>query len=277
MDEKTIPLEKYNLESKIHSVKKNKTWGENLHYRALFEQTSKCVFIIGLDFCYLAANHQALSLLGYKEHELVGMPASQVISQHDFLGHESLFVVDESHLYERILKRKDGSTFPVEVSTSIVYDDNDEPAYIQSIAHDISERKEAEWALKRHTQILSVIADATARLLRSSSIEIKIPEVLESLGLAMHVFCCAIFEINTFSEDPFVQVRHIWQSSEETSFDLSSAVRTFIPELLNMSTGYFSSDESDDKRSSPADLRSTTAPHAFGEDPADARNRTSSF
>src|SRR5215212_10603369 len=155
MDERTIPLKEYWAGKEATGKSQMKQWGEDLHYRALFEQTSECVFIIGLDFCYLAANHQALSLLGYKEHELVGMPASQVISQHDFLGHESLFVVDESHLYERILKRKDGSTFPVEVSTSIVYDDNDAPAYIQSIAHDISERKEAEWALKRHAQILS--------------------------------------------------------------------------------------------------------------------------
>ena len=251
MDEKTGPLQKSEIEPGIDSGRPGKTWGEDLHYRALFEQTSECVFIIGLDFRYLTANQQALSLLGYEEYELVGMPASRVMSQDDALGHESLFIDDESHLYERILKRKDGSTFPVEVSTSVVYNDNNEPAYIQSIAHDISERKNAEWVLKRHTQILSVIGDATARLLRSSSIEIKIPEVLESLGLAMDVFCCAIFEINTFSEHPFVQVRHIWQRADETAFDISSAIGASIPELLNMSTGYFSACGSEDKRSAP--------------------------
>jgi PAS domain S-box-containing protein len=241
MDEKTIPLEKYALKKRMRQVKAGKSWGEDLHYRALFEQTSECVFIIGLDFRYLAANRQALSLLGYEEHELIGMPVSDVMSQNDILGHESLFIDDESNLYERILKRKDGSTLPVEVSTSVVYDETGEPAYIQSIARDISDRKAAEWVLKRQTQILSVISDATARLLRSSSIEIKIPEVLESLGLAMDVFCCAIFEINTFSENPFVQVRYQWEAWNEDAFDISSVIGSFIPDLLNLSHGYFSS------------------------------------
>src|SRR5688572_18949928 len=235
MDEKTIPLQKYVIDSRNQLGKPNKRWGEDLHYRSLFEQTSECVFIIGLDFCYLAANQQALSLLGYEERELIGMPVREVMSQNDFLGHDSLFIDDESNLYERILKRKDGSTLPVEISTSIVYDENDQPAYIQSIARDISERKHAEWVLKRHTQILSVIGDATARLLRSSNIEIKIPEVLESLGLAMDVSSCAIFEINTFSEQPTVQVRYMWERSEGSLFDISSALESFIPDLLNLS------------------------------------------
>jgi PAS domain S-box-containing protein len=247
MDEKTIPLDQYFIESRLNTRKSNKKWGEDLHYRALFEQTSECVFIIGMDFRYLAANQQALRLLGYEERELVGMPVSDVMSQDDSLGHESV-IEDQSNLYERTLKRKDGSTLPVEVSTSVVYDEADRPAYIQSIARDISERKNAEWILKRHTQILSVIGDATARLLRASSIEIKIPEVLESLGQAMDVFCCAIFEINTFSVNPFVQVRYKWQKSEESAFDLSSAIGLFIPELLKTNQGYFSSCGSEESR-----------------------------
>ncbi|MGZ9166753.1 MAG: ATP-binding protein [Anaerolineales bacterium] len=212
-----------------------------MHYRTLFEQTSECVFIIGLDFRYLAANQQALDLLGYEEGELIGMPVQEVMSQDEALGHESLFIDDESNLYERILQRKDGSTLPVEVSTSVIYDGNSEPSYIQSIARDISERKNAEWALKRHTQILSAISDATARLLRSSNIETKIPEVLESLGLAMDVFCCAIFEINTFSGEAAVRVHHKWQRSDETYFDILSVIGSCVPELLNLSSEYFSS------------------------------------
>ena len=247
MDEKTIPLDKYLIQTKAYSRKPGKKWGEDLHYRALFEQTSECVFIIGMDFHYLAANRQALGLLGYEEHELVGLPVSEVMSQDDSLGRRSV-IEDQSSLYERILKRKDGSTLPVEVSTSVVYDENGQPSYIQSIARDISERKNAEWVLKRQTQILSVIGDATARLLRASSIEIKIPEVLQSLGLAMDVFCCAIFEIDTFSASPLVQVRYTWQRSEETTFDVSSEIKPYIRELLDTSNGYFSSCGSEENR-----------------------------
>jgi len=250
MDEKTIPLQEYAAGSKMHAVKPGRQWGEDLHYRALFEQTSECVFIIGLDLCYLAANRQALSLLGYEEEELVGIQVRKIMSQDDALGHESLFIDDEANLYERILKRKDGTTLPIEVSTSVVYDDSGEPAYIQSIARDISERKNAEWALKRNAQILSVIGDATARLLRASSIEIKIPEVLESLGVAMDVSCCAIFEINTFSETPLIQVSHKWEKSEGSRLNISSTIEVFISELLYLSSGYFSNCGSESRTAS---------------------------
>src|SRR4030095_842823 len=112
MDEKTIPLDKYFAESRILNRKPAKKWGEDLHYRALFEQTSECVFVIGMDFRYLAATQQALSVLGYQENELVGMPVSDVMSQEDALGHQS-FIEDQSSLYERTLKRKNGSAPPV--------------------------------------------------------------------------------------------------------------------------------------------------------------------
>jgi PAS domain S-box-containing protein len=177
MDENTIPLSKSSMDQILHLKSSHRVWGDDLHYRALFEQTGECVFIIGLDFRYLAANQQALSLLGYGEDELISMPVSDVMSQDDALGHQSL-IDERSNRFERILKRKDGSTLPVEISTSVVYNEMGEPAYVQSIARDITERKNAERALKRHTQILSVIADATVKLLRSSSIETRIPEVL---------------------------------------------------------------------------------------------------
>jgi len=228
------------MESRARSRKPAKKWGEDLHYRALFEQTSECVFIVGMDFRYLAANQQALRLLGYEESELVGMPVSEVMSQDDALGRQSV-IEDQVSLYERILKRKNGSTLPVEVSTSVVYDENGQPAYIQSIARDISDRKNAEWILKRHTQILSVIGDATARLLRASSIEIKIPEVLESLAVAMDVTCCAIFEINTFSAEPFIQIRYKHERSIESPLDIPAIIGPFISDLLNLSSGHSSS------------------------------------
>lgn len=245
MDEKTIPLQKISIKPEIQPGKLNRGWGETLHDRALFEQMWECVFIIGLDFRYIAANQQALSLLGYTEHELIGMTVSEVMSQDDSLGHGSV-LDDRFSLYERVLKRKDGSVLPVEISASVVINDDGEPAYIQSIARDISERKTAERVLRRHTQILSVISDATARLLRASNIEIKIPEVLESIGQAMDVSCCAIFEIDTYSAQPFVQVRYEWNKSSASALDVPSAVERYMPELLRTRAGYFSSPNTDE-------------------------------
>ncbi len=87
MDEKTIPLPRVNDHSIKQHEKPSQESDEVLYGRALFAQTGECVFIIGLDFRYIAANQQALSLLGYEEYELIGKPVSEVMSQDDSLGH----------------------------------------------------------------------------------------------------------------------------------------------------------------------------------------------
>lgn len=242
MDDRTVPLPGVSVKNEIKIKKPNQYWGADLHYRALFEQTGECVFIIGLDLCYIAANQQALGLLGYEEHELIGKPVSEIMSLDDELGQET-FVGNNSNLYERILNQKDGSKLPVEISTSIVYNEKNEPAYIQSIARDISERKNAEQILRRHTRILSAISDATARLLRTSNIEKMIPEVLESLGRAIDVSCCVIFEIDTFSTNPSNYVQYEWQKQASAAkFDISTLTGSAIPAILNITAnGIFSS------------------------------------
>lgn len=252
MDEKTIPLAGFAIDQELNDPSRRQ-WGDDLHYRALFEQTGECVFIIGLDFRYLAANQQALSLLGYTEDELIGMPVSDVMTQDESLGNESL-IEERSSLFERILKRKDGSLLPVEISTSVVYNKAGAPAYIQSIGHDISERKCAESVLKRQTQILSVIADATVRLLRTSSIDTRIPEVLEALGKVMGVRSCAIFEVNTFSATLQVNVCYRWEKHSRSDIDIAELIKPYIPELFDTSNGYFSYCKSSDRygSSSPA-------------------------
>ena len=210
MDEKTIPLALYDdLQAPAMNGKQEIQFGKGLNYRALFDQTSECVFIIGFDLRYISANLQALNLLGYEEYELVGTSVSNVMSLDEELTRASI-LGDGSNLSERILKRKDGTTVPVEISTTIVFNPRNEPSYIQSIARDISERKLAEQTLKRQATILSLISDATARLLNSSRIESGIPEVLGLLGRSMNLAGCAIFDVNKYASPPAVHVQYEW-------------------------------------------------------------------
>ena len=240
MHDKTIPLKQFFADPASLVNPPVHLESDDLHYRALFDQTGECVFIIGLDLCYRAANQQALNLLGYEEQELIGRPVIEIMSQDEQPG-TVMLNGDSPNLSERTLKRKDGETIPVEISASIVYDEKNEPAYIQSIARDISERKRAEQALKRQTRILSVISDATARLLQTSQIETKIPAVLESLGEATEVSCCAIFEINTFSSNPQVHIQYRWNKPGSTDFDVSLVLAPFLPIILDSPNDFFSS------------------------------------
>jgi PAS domain S-box-containing protein len=249
MAEKTIPLSKFEEMRNSQPKQPSREWGKDFHYRALFEQTGECVFIVGLDLKYVTANPQALNMLGYAEHELAGLPVSEVMSLDEGLGHGP---VDNKglNLSERILKRKDGSTLPVEISASVVYDEENKPVYIQSIARDVSDRKEYEETLNRYTRILSVISDATVRLLRSSNIETKIPEILESLGLAMGISGCAILEIETFSSAPVIKTRYWWRKQAASPFDIASVLTPHVPMILSASSDYSHNATSRDRKAS---------------------------
>ena len=234
MDEKIIPLGRLPVDIKAQIGGKNE-FGTALDYRALFEQTGECVFIIGLDFKFITANQQAVQLLGYQEHQLLGLPVEEIILLEDSQEREMLFE-KRLNLSEYTLKKKDGSMLPVELSISVVHNDLGMPAYIQMLARDISERKQIETSLKRHTRALSVIGEVTASLFRSSNIEIKIPEVLESLGYAVDVFCCALFDITASS----TKVQYQWTNFDTTNFNISSALEPFLDSIADNPERVFS-------------------------------------
>ena len=239
MVQKTILVRRVSSGQEDPGDKMHRNWDKSISYRALFEQTGECIFIISLDFHYITANQQALNLLGYMEEELVGKPVDEVLSQDESLNNK-IFANQNSQIQERVLKCKDGSRIPVEISTTIVFDDNNEPAYIQSIARDISLRKIQEQTLKRNAQILSIISEGTARLLQSSDIDTKIPSLLESLGRAMNIACCAIFTIDGFSEAPNFQVRYKWCSTICSDVDISPIIESNIPRLLESKESVYS-------------------------------------
>jgi len=232
MDDKTIPIKTLPAEIKAMLESRKKKWETDPFGRALFEQTGECIFIIGMDLRYLAANRQALNLLGYDEGEITGMNVSDVISSGE-LPDQHIILDDESNIYERVLKTKDGSLIPVEIGTSLVSDENGNPAYIQSIVRDISERKATEKFLKRNGRILSVISEATARLFRSPNIESRISEMLESLGYALDVFCCVVFEIENFSGYPQIKIQYDWVEQKAGHFDIAAAIQPFVQKMIS--------------------------------------------
>ncbi|MCJ7435828.1 MAG: ATP-binding protein [Anaerolineales bacterium] len=234
MGKKTIPPSKLPVDVEAQVAGLNKL-DAKLNYRALFEQTGERIFIIGLDFKFITANQQALQLLGYEEYQLMGLPVEKVILLEDSSERKMML---EKHLTlsEYTLKKKNGSMLPVELSISVVHNDLGIPAYIQILARDISERKQAERSLKRHMRALSVIGEATASLFRSSNIETKIPEVLESLGYAVDVFCCALFDVNASA----VKVQYQWTNYDETGFNIASALMPFLDSITDIPVRVFS-------------------------------------
>jgi PAS domain S-box-containing protein len=97
----------------------------------------------------LEVNDRALVLLGYTREELVGQPVRIVrdpATLGDFEARTAEQIEQSSAVFETRYCRKDGSTFPVEVSAHT--ETLDGRLYFHAVTRDITERKLAEGALR---------------------------------------------------------------------------------------------------------------------------------
>lgn len=121
-------------------------------YKALFEQTNDAVFIISLDLVHQAVNEQAARMLGYSVQEIVGQKVERFIAPEELPDSqrraEMLFSGEKLPVYERRFLHKDGSTRYGEISLALIKDEHGKPSHIQSIVHDVTERKRAEQVLQ---------------------------------------------------------------------------------------------------------------------------------
>lgn len=220
MDEKLLPAMQTQPETYMSVM------NGDLDYRALFEQTGDCVFILSLDFKPVALNPQARTLLGFNGNEALDNAVETLLNLDESV--RGLMSEKRVGLVEHTMRSKDGSLLPVELSFTLVHITDDKPAYIQLIARDITERKQNERILKRNMRAQSIIGEVTAVLFRSSNIEGRMPEVLESLGIAVGVFGCMIFEVKNST----LRVRHRWVDPAIAEFDAEAVIEPYIESLM---------------------------------------------
>jgi PAS domain S-box-containing protein len=154
-------------------------------FRTLFENANDAIFLINLDNLYTRANQKAAELLGYSMAELIGMPISAVVAPGEYTDSldikRALLEGRAVPMYERNMRRKDGSVFPAEVNVTLVRDKNGCPEYIQSIVRDIAERRQKDARLKIQLEHLQTLREID-RLITSG------PDMVKTLnGLLEHV------------------------------------------------------------------------------------------
>src|SRR5436190_2557684 len=122
-------------------------------YRRTFELAGSGVAHIGLDRKFIRVNRRLCEILGYPEHELIGMTGRDISHPGDLevinTERKRLYAgeIDHVHVEKRYL-RKDGSTVWVAFSMVLERDAEERPAYEIAIFDDITERKNAERALR---------------------------------------------------------------------------------------------------------------------------------
>ncbi|MGY5874842.1 MAG: PAS domain S-box protein [Candidatus Thorarchaeota archaeon] len=130
-----------------------------MKYKAILAQSNDGIFVLDFDSIHREVNKRGSEMLGYEPGELIGRPISDTVAESELLeSQENLDAVlrgDDLPIVERLMKRKDGSTFPVEINVVRVRDQKDRPLYILSIMRDITQRKEYEGAIRRSEKRLS--------------------------------------------------------------------------------------------------------------------------
>jgi len=122
-----------------------------LQWRMLIEQAGDAFFIHDHEGCILEVNQRACDTLGYSREELLKMTIDDIDIEAQKKKHKTVFWSrlnpSQYVTFEGIHKRKDGSTYPVEVTLGRV--DFGGKSLLLSITRDISKRKEVENELKR--------------------------------------------------------------------------------------------------------------------------------
>lgn len=121
-------------------------------YQLLSEQARDIVLFVRPEGQIIEANNAALKAYGYQREELLSLKIQDIRAPetHALLAEQMAQADKKGILFETIHRRKDGSTFPVEVSSQGTVDGNQR--VLLSIIREITERKQAEVALQKQTQ-----------------------------------------------------------------------------------------------------------------------------
>ncbi len=114
-------------------------------YKTLLETATDAFFLHDTDGRFLDVNQQACQDLGYTRDELLNMSVSDIETNVDPEKLNQLWrklKVTKNTQVEGVHRRKDGTTFPVELSIGLVQIDND--MLFSVLARDITIRKQSE-------------------------------------------------------------------------------------------------------------------------------------
>lgn len=133
-------------------------------FRALIEQAVDGIFIIDKEGNFVLANTCGCEMLGYKREELIGLNGRFTYVEGEQPIHAQRMkevLAGKTLQFERLIRRKDGSTFPADVSVKML--DN---GAVQLIFHDITMRRQQHERILRLQRIQAVLGSIGSAIMR---------------------------------------------------------------------------------------------------------------
>lgn len=115
-------------------------------FRSLIDQAADAVFVHDFDGRILDVNQQGCAALGYTRDELLSMSVTDIDPDAAPRGDSDKFWPNLPATFEAKHKRKDGTTFPVEIRLGAI--EYGTSKVVLAMARDVSDRKKAQEALR---------------------------------------------------------------------------------------------------------------------------------
>jgi PAS domain S-box-containing protein len=152
-------------------------------YRRLIQHAPSGIVIGNADAFYTDANPAMCAMFGYTREELIGLHASQVVSDADKMHLAPALKAIKAGMrypHDWTFRRKDGSLFPGSVTSTVMPDGN-----LIAIISDITEQKNAEAALRELNETLEQKVAERTRQLHTAMVRAEGADRLKSAFLAM--------------------------------------------------------------------------------------------
>ena len=150
--------EKINLANEISKIE-NKIKQKELQNQLILNSTVEGIHVIDLQGTVFVENDAAIKMLGWEAERLIGKPAHETLHHHhaDFSDYpkcdcpiyKTLSDGQPRHVTDEVFWRKDGSSFPVEYSTSALRDLDGNLYGTTVVFRDITARKANEEKIQR--------------------------------------------------------------------------------------------------------------------------------
>ncbi len=171
--------------------------GAEARYRDLFGQASDGILICDMDGVILEANPALCRWLDHPVDSLAGRNLEELMLVERADAAQDLcarLVREGSLIYEGTYRRRDGTTFPVEISAQWVPSrGKGHPAFLQFFVRDITGRREMQAEIIRRTRGLAALSDMTAAVTRSLELKEVLSAALDGMLNALEIDCGAIF------------------------------------------------------------------------------------
>lgn len=137
----------------------------------IVESISEPLLVVGLDRTIGTLNRAALDLAGYARHELIGRRIETLFADDGFVARaiEPVLARDVIRNVDLGYHTKNGRTIPVSFSASLMRDAAGEAQAIVCIAHDTTERRQAEEMLRQSLVQEEIIRTQSALLAELST------------------------------------------------------------------------------------------------------------